>query len=131
MSSGTPRKFRRNPVSPEALGVAGVGGTGATDWLSGALPPVSALSAGNGACSTELGLAAAARGLSFDVSASCPVAAVRNGTTKPASKIRVLIVFILAPVHVVASVSSPHHLPRLRQGQHRSSRSRPLSRSNR
>src|SRR5205807_684192 len=131
MSSGTPRKFRRNPISPEALVVAGVAGAGATDRLSGALPPVSALSAGNGACSTELGLAAAARGLSFDVSASCPVAAVRNGTKKPASKIRVLIVFILAPVHVVVSVSSTHHLPRLRQEQHRFYRSRPLSRSNR
>src|SRR2546430_16388684 len=112
MSSGTPRKFRRNPVSPEALVVAGVGGTGATDWLSGALPPVSALSAGNGACSTELGLAAAARGLSFDVSASCPVAAVRNRTKKPSTKKKDLIVFILASVQAVLSHSSIHHLPR-------------------
>src|SRR2546423_15439466 len=116
MSNGTPRKFRRNPVSAEALVDGGVAGFGAAAWLS-ALPPVPGLSAGDGACSSELGLAAAARGLSFRVSASCPVAAIRNGTTKPASKIRVLIVFILAPVHVVASGSSPNHLPRRRSGR--------------
>src|SRR2546430_9659891 len=118
MSSGTPRKFRRNPVSPEALVVAGVAGTGATNWLSGALPPVSALSAGNGACSTELGLAAAVRGLSFDVSASCPVAAVRNGTTQPARQQRGLIGFPLAPVHCVALVSFTHRFARPLARQH-------------